>query len=102
MYIYIDNSFTTQGYTLYMILYAHTYVRIYYCFPHGLIMEYTMTLNVESIEGCVLVIQLSGGIEQHHPQCIDSHTVTLHHLIVFVSAIRIYNITPMHDSERVG
>ena len=36
-----------------------------------------MTLNVESIEGCVLVIQLSGGIEQHHPQCTDSHTVTL-------------------------
>ena len=65
-------------------------------------MEYTMTLNVESIEGCVLVIQLSGSIEQHHPQCTDSHTVTLHHLIVFVSAIRIYNIMPMHDSERLG
>ena len=76
IYIYIDNSFTTQRYTLYMILYAHTYVRIYYCFPHGLIMEYTMTPNVEAIEGSVLVIQLSGGIEQHHQQCTDSHTVT--------------------------
>ena len=65
-------------------------------------MEYTMTLNVESIEGCVLVIQLSGGIEQHHSQCTDSHTVTLHHLIVFVSAIRSYIIMPMHDSERLG
>ena len=59
-----------------------------------------MTLNVESIEGCVLVIQLNGGIEQHHPQCTDSHTVTLHHLIVFVSAIRIYNIMPMHVLEK--
>ena len=61
-------------------------------------MEYTMTPNVEAIEGCVLVIQLSGGIEQHHPQCTDSHTVTLHHLIVFVSAIRIY--MPMHVLEK--
>ena len=41
-----------------------------------------MTPNVEAIEGCVLVIQLNESIEQQHPQCTDSHTVTLH--IVFV------------------
>ena len=43
-------------------------------FYHGI---YYNTPNDEAIEGCVLVIQLSGSIEQHHPQCTDSHTVTL-------------------------
>ena len=97
IYIYIDNSFTTQGHMMYMILYnilyTHTYILL--CF----IMEYTMTPNVEAIEGCVLVIQLSGGIEQHHPQCTDSHIYSnMHHVIVFVSAIRIYR--PMHVLQK--
>ena len=93
IYIYIhsiDNSFTTQGHMLYMILYnilyTHTYILL--CF----IMEYTMIPNVEAIEGCVLVIQLSGGIEQHHPQCTDSHTVTC--ITLYYSSVQLGFICP--------